>query len=421
VAVCVKAPEVPVKVTVALPTVAFAAAVSVTLCAVPGVSVSVGGFAVTPAGNPLNATVTVPVNPFAATASTLTGFPVAPAWIDRVAGVAVSEKFAAAVTVNATVAVCVKAPEVPVKVTVALPTVAFAAAVSVTLCAVPGVNVSDVGFAVTPVGSPLIATVTVPVNPFAATASTLTGFPAAPAWIDRVAGVAVKEKLGSAVVVSATVAVCFRVPEVPVNVTVALPTVAFAAAVSVTFCAVPGVSVSEAGFAVTPDGRPLIATFTVPVKPFEATASTLISSPAPPSTSDSVPGVAVNVKFAAAACATVKSTLAIWLRAPEVPVKVTVGLPAAAFAAAVMVTLCAVPGVSISDVGFAVTPVGSPLIATDTIPEKPFAATASTLTGCPVPPAVSEMVPGKDVSEKFGAGAAAVMFKATVAVRLRDP
>jgi hypothetical protein len=31
------------------------------------------------------------------------------------------------------------------------------------------------------------------------------------------------------------------------------------------------------------------------------------------------------------------------------------------------------------------------------------------------------MVPGKDVSEKFGAGAAAVMFKATVAVRLRDP
>ena len=94
---------------------------------------------------------------------------------------AVSEKFAAAVTVKATVAVCVKVPEVPVKVTVALPTVAFAAAVSVTLCAVPGVSVSVAGFAVTPVGSPLMVTITVAVNPFVGTASTLTDFPVLPA------------------------------------------------------------------------------------------------------------------------------------------------------------------------------------------------------------------------------------------------
>ncbi len=67
------------KVTVALPAATVEAALSVTFCAVPGVNVSVAGFAVTPAGNPEIATATVPLKPFTAVARTLTGEPVAPA------------------------------------------------------------------------------------------------------------------------------------------------------------------------------------------------------------------------------------------------------------------------------------------------------------------------------------------------------
>lgn len=55
---------------------------------------------------------------------------------------------------------------------------------------------------------------------------------------------------------------------------------------------------------------------------------------------------------------------AVCVRAPEVPVNVAVEDPAAVPAGAVRVTVAAVPGVSANDDGCAVTPVGSPAIAT---------------------------------------------------------
>ena len=79
---------------------------------------------------------------------------------------------------------------------------------------------------------------------------------------------------------------------------------------------------------------------------------------------------------------------------PEVPVKVTVALPAVADAAAVMVTDWAVPGVSVSDDGCAVTPAGRPVMAMDTLPVNPLTAFALTLTAEPVAPAVRESVVG---------------------------
>ena len=68
------------------------------------------------------------------------------------------------VTVNATVVLAVRLPEVPLIVTVDVPTVAELLAVSVsTLDAVVGFVEND---AVTPIGRPEAARVTVPVNPF---------------------------------------------------------------------------------------------------------------------------------------------------------------------------------------------------------------------------------------------------------------
>jgi hypothetical protein len=96
-------------------------------------------------------------------------------------------------------------------------------------------------------------------------------------------------------------------------------------------------------------------------------------------------------------------------------VKVTVALPAAALDAALSVTFCAVPGVNVSVAGFAVTPLGSPEIATVTEPVKPFTAVASTLTGEPAAPAVMFSDVGEIVSEKSGGGGAAVTVSMTVA------
>jgi hypothetical protein len=158
-----------------------------------------------------------------------------------------------------------------------LPVAAFAAAVIVTVWAVPGVKLSVAGCAVAPAGSPAIATATVPANEFTAATATLTPAPAPPATTVADAGDTASVKSGAgAARVAATVAEWLSAPEVPVKVTMTLPAAAFAAAAIVTVCAVPGIKLSVAGCAVTPAGSPAIETFTIPIKPLDGTALTLI-------------------------------------------------------------------------------------------------------------------------------------------------
>ena len=80
-------------------------------------------------------------------------------------------------------------------------------------------------------------------------------------------------------------------------------------------------------------------------------------------------------------------------------------MPAAAEEAAVMVVLCAVPGVRFKDAGFAVTPVGRPVIATFTVPVKPFTAVALTLIVEPAAPVVRLRAEGEAAKVKSGDGA----------------
>jgi hypothetical protein len=80
------------------------------------------------------------------------------------AGVALRVKLGGGLTVSVTVVVAVNVPEVPVIVTVAAPVAAELLAVSVsTLLPVVGLVAKA---AVTPLGSPEAASVTLPVNPF---------------------------------------------------------------------------------------------------------------------------------------------------------------------------------------------------------------------------------------------------------------
>jgi hypothetical protein len=90
---------------------------------------------------------------------------------------------------------------------------------------------------------------------------------------------------------------------------------------------------------------------------------------------------------------------------PDVAVNVTVGVAAAAVRAAVNVVLCATPGVRFKVAGFAVTPVGSPVIAMPTVPVKELIAVVVTLTGEPVVPAMIVKDVGLSASVKSGATA----------------
>lgn len=77
-------------------------------------------------------------------------------------------------TFNCRLAVCVREPEVPVKVTAALVLGALDAALNVTCCSVPGVRLTVADATVTPAGSPEIWTATCDAKPFKAFAVKLT-------------------------------------------------------------------------------------------------------------------------------------------------------------------------------------------------------------------------------------------------------
>jgi hypothetical protein len=85
-------------------------------------------------------------------------------------------------------------------------------------------------------------------------------------------GVEVGGGVPAVATVSARAVVCDSVPDVPVTVTLVLPAAAEAAAVRVALCATPGCSERVEGAAVTPEGRPVKATDTLPLKPFAAVA-----------------------------------------------------------------------------------------------------------------------------------------------------
>lgn len=149
-------------------------------------------FAVTPAGRPSAAKVTLPVKFVRARAMLVLAF--APCAIDSAVGVSVSPTLdvGAAVIVIGNVAVWSAAPaDVPVSVSVAAPNAAFAAAVTVSVELVPLVVVGE-SVAVTPVGAPVTASATLPVRLLRVMFTVL--FPLLPCGTERVGGVNASEK-----------------------------------------------------------------------------------------------------------------------------------------------------------------------------------------------------------------------------------
>jgi hypothetical protein len=187
-------------VTVAVPTVAVEEAVSVRVeVALPlagGVTGFVENAAVTPLGKPDAASVVAELNP-PVLVMVIVLVPLAPCVTVTEVGDAAMVKLGVAVefTVNASVVLAVRLPEVPVMVTVADPVVAVLLAVSVSTL------VPVVGFvpnvAVTPLGRPDAANVTLPLNPFTSL-TVMVLVPLPPCVMVRLLGESDKVKLGVA-------------------------------------------------------------------------------------------------------------------------------------------------------------------------------------------------------------------------------
>ena len=158
-------------------------------------------------------------------------------------------------------------------------------------------------------------------------------------------------------------------------VTVAAPTVALAEAVSVSVeVALPfaaGVTGLVENAAVTPAGRPVALKVVAELKP-PVLVMVIVLVPLAPWVTVKDAGEAAIVKFGDAVALTVRATVVVAVRLPEVPVMVTVAVPVVAVLLAVSVSTL-VPVVGLVP-NAAVTPLGSPDAASVTLPVNPPAS-----------------------------------------------
>jgi len=205
-------------------------------------------------------------------------------------------------TVSETAVVAVRLPEVPFTVMVLAPRAAVLLAVIVTTEDPLVGLVAKV--AVTPAGSPVAASVTLPVKLLTGV-TVIVSVAAPPCVTVREADAGAMVKLGGATTVSATVVDAVRLPEVPVIVMVLVPAVAVLLAVNVaTLDPLVGL-VAKA--AVTPAGRPVAARVTLPVK-LLAGVTVIVSVAVLPWVTDNVEDVAARVKLGAVVTAKLRET-----------------------------------------------------------------------------------------------------------------
>lgn len=146
---------------------------------------------VTPAGKPVTASVTLPVNPFTSV-TVMVSVPLPPCATVRAAAEGAIVKVGWAVTVSEIEVVALSVPEVPVIVIGYVPATVVAATVKVTtLVPVAGLVPNTV---VTPAGKPVAASVTLPANGLTSV-TVMVSVLLAPSAIDRVAAEGFSVKL----------------------------------------------------------------------------------------------------------------------------------------------------------------------------------------------------------------------------------
>jgi hypothetical protein len=171
--------------------------------------------------------------------------------------------------------------------------------------------------------------------------------------------------------------------------------------------------------AVTPLGNPEADKLTLPVKPFCGETVTVLP-PLAPWTIDKVFGEAEREKFGTRAAVTVRLTVVVLVKVPEVPVMVTVAVPIVAVLLAVSVKVLEFVGlVVLTGLKEAVTPAGKPDAAKLTPLLKPFTGTTAMVL-VPLVPCVMVTLLGEAEREKLGTGAA-VTVRLMVVVFVKPP
>jgi hypothetical protein len=172
-------------------------------------------FTVTPAGAPLEVSVTAELNPFSVVVVTVE-VPIVPC--AALTSVPLMVKSGGGVTVRLTVVVCIVPPLVPVMVIVYVPVAVLESTVNVAVeVPLPGAAI-DAGLkpTVTPAGAPLAERLTAALNPFNAVVVTVE-VPELP-WPTLTGEEAEMLKSAGGVTVRFTVAVCVIPPPMPVMV-----------------------------------------------------------------------------------------------------------------------------------------------------------------------------------------------------------
>ena len=283
--------------------------------------------------------------------------------------------------------------------TVTMPMVAVVLAVSVkALVEVAGFGLND---AVTPLGSPEADKLTLLLKLFCGV-RVMVLEPLAPCAIVILLGDAesVKSgmKAGFTVTVSATVVVFDKLPEVPVMITVTVPVEAVLLAVRAkALVLVVLVGVKEAD---TPLGIPEADKLTLPLKPF-CGVTVIVLVPVAPCVMVRALGDAEIVKFGTGMGFTVRETVVVRDKLPEVPVMITVTVPVAAVLLAVRakaLVLVVLVGVKEAD-----TPLGIPEADKLTLPLKPFCG-VTVIVLVPVAPCAIVRLLGDAEIAKFGTG-----------------
>jgi len=162
------------------------------------------------------------------------------------------------------------------------------------------------------------------------------------------------------------------------------------------------VLVAVAGFglkdAVTPLGMPEADKLTLPLKPF-CGVTVIVLVPLAPCVMVKLLGEAESVKFAVGTGFTVRETVVLLVKLPEVPVMVTVAVPVVAVLLAVSVkVLVLVVLLGLKD---ALTPLGRPEDDRLTLPLKPFCGVTVTVL-VPLAPRVIVKLVGDVDSTKLG-------------------
>jgi hypothetical protein len=313
-------------------------------------------------------------------------------------------------TVSATVAEALNAPETPVIVTVTGPPIVVVL-VAVSVSVLELVAGFDEKPAVTPEGNPETLKATLAANPFAG-AMVIVSVVLLPCI--RVSELAedVREKLGGGAIVSETTVVSVSVPETPVMVSVTGPVVAAELdAVSVSVLVV--VAGLGEKLAVTPAGSPETLRFTFAEKPLAGVMriESVVLLPGL-----IVSAVTLGARANIGGSVTVSATLAVCVSEPEAAVIVKIaGPPTVAVVDAVSVNV--LPVVAGLGEKLAVTPVGSPETLKVTLPEKLFRAAMVNVSVTLLPwPIVSDIAEAARV--KLGGG---VTVSATLVVCVSEP